>query len=180
MFEDTLELAENKLLLLYIINRLNLPVSNAQLTELVLKNNLMNYFILQQYIDELASSEFLRYTDTSGRKRLMISEKGKKVLELFGDRVSEKKCGIVNEYIEKNWDDLKKDMTVTADYTIEKKDNFIVNLKAMEKDALLIDIRINVPSNKQARDLCAKWKEKCPELYEKITDILTEDIAPTS
>ncbi|HSN59278.1 MAG TPA: DUF4364 family protein [Clostridiaceae bacterium] len=179
MFEDTMELAENKLLLLYIINRLNLPVSNAQLTELVLKNSLMNYFILQQYIDELISSEFLKYTDTSGRQRLMISEKGKKVLELFGDRVSEKKCGIVNEYIEKNWDDLKKDMTVTADYTIEKKD-FIVNLKAMEKDRLLIDIRINVPSNKQARDLCSKWKEKCPELYEKITEILTEDISPKS
>lgn len=175
MFEDTMELAENKLLLLYIINRLNLPVSNAQLTELVLKNSLMNYFILQQYIDELISSEFLKYTDTSGRRRLVISEKGKKVLELFRDRVSEKKCGIVNEYIEKNWDDLKKDMTVTADYTIEKKD-FIVNLKAMEKDSLLIDIRMNVPSNKQARDLCAKWKEKCPELYEQIAGILTGDL----
>ncbi|MBP1743359.1 MAG: hypothetical protein H6Q58_337 [Firmicutes bacterium] len=176
MFEDTLELAENKLLLLYIINRLNLPVSNAQLTELVLKNSLMNYFILQQYIDELVSSEFLKHTNVSGSQRLVISGKGKKVLELFGDRVSEKKCAVVNDYIEKNWDDIEKDMTVTADYTIEKKDNFIVSLKAMEKDRLLIDIRMNVPSNKQARDLCSKWKEKCPELYEKITGILTEDI----
>jgi hypothetical protein len=176
MFEDTLELAENKLLLLHIINRLNLPVSNAQLTELVLKNSLMNYFILQQYIDELVISEFLKYTNMSGSKRLVITDKGKKVLEMFGERVSVKKSEIANEYIEKNWDEIKKDVTVTADYTIEQKDNFIVSLKAMEKDKLLIDIRINVPSNKQARDLCTKWKENCPELYEKIAGILIEDI----
>jgi predicted transcriptional regulator len=176
MFEDTLELAENKLLLLYIINRLNLPVSNAQLTELVLKNNMMNYFLLQQYIDELVSAEFLRYANMSGSKRLMMTEKGKKVLEMFGDRVSEKKCEIVNEYIEKNWDEIEKDVTISADYTIEKKDNFIVSLKAMEKDKLLIDIRFNVPTNKNARDLCTKWKENYADMYEKITSILTEDI----
>ena len=176
MFEDTLELAENKLLLLYIINRLNLPVSNAQLTELVLKNNLMNYFILQQYIDELASTEFLKYSDISGSKRLVITDKGKKVLEMFRERVSIKKSEIVNEYIEKNLEDIKKDVTVAADYTIENKDDFIVSLKAMENDKLLIDIRMNVPSNKKARDLCTKWKENCPELYEKIAGILTEDI----
>jgi len=174
MFEDTLELAENKLLLLYIISRLNLPVSNAQLTELVLKNNLMNYFILQQYIDELASAEFLNYVDMSGSKRLVITDKGEKVLEMFIERVSIKKSEIVNEYIEKNWDAIKKDVTVTADYTIEKKDDFIVSLKAMEKDKLLIDIRINVHSNKQARDLCTKWKENYSEMYEKITGILIE------
>lgn len=180
MFEDTLELAENKLLLLYIINRLNLPVSNAQLTELVLKNNMMNYFILQQYIDELVSAEFLKYADMSGSQRLLITEKGKKVLEMFGDRVSEKKCEIIDEYIENNWDAIKKDVTVTADYTIEKKDDFIVSLKAMEKDKLLIDIRINVPSNKQARDLCTKWKENYAEMYQKIIGILTEDITEVS
>ena len=44
----------------------------------------------------------------------------------------------------------------------------------MEKDKLLIDIRINVHSNKQARDLCTKWKENYSEMYEKITGILIE------
>jgi predicted transcriptional regulator len=176
MFEDTLELAENKLLLLYIINRLNLPVSNAQLTEMVLKINMMNYFLLQQYIDELVSAEFLRYASMSGSNRLTITDKGRKVLEMFGDRVSENKCEVVNEYIDKNWTEIEKDVTVSADYTIEKKDNFIVSLKVMEKDKLLIDIRFNVPTNKSARDLCAKWKENYVEMYEKITGILTEGL----
>ena len=33
MFENTAELAENKLLLLHILKELNRPISNTQLTE---------------------------------------------------------------------------------------------------------------------------------------------------
>ena len=52
MFENSAELAENKLLLLYILQVLKRPISNSQLTEIILENNLINYFTLQQYISE--------------------------------------------------------------------------------------------------------------------------------
>ena len=61
MFENSSELAESKLLLLYILKNLKTPISNTQLTEIVLENNLINYFTLQQYISELDSSEFIKY-----------------------------------------------------------------------------------------------------------------------
>ena len=48
MFENTSELAENKLLLLYILKTIDEPISNAQLTDIVLENSLINYFTLQQ------------------------------------------------------------------------------------------------------------------------------------
>lgn len=175
MFDSTLELAENKLLLLYIVNRLDFPVSNAQITELILENNLMNYFTLQQYIDELTSSGFLIYKDMDGSKRLSITEKGKNVLELFLDRISPAKYEMAEGYITDHWEIIKKELTVSADYTIEGKNNFIVSLKATEKDRLLMDIKFNVASNKQARELCARWKDRCPELYAKIAGILTEN-----
>jgi len=174
MFDSTLELAENKLLLLYIVNRLDFPVSNAQITELILENNLMNYFTLQQYIDELTSSGFLIYKDMDGSKRLSITEKGKNVLELFLDRISPAKYKKAEGYITDHWEIIKKELTVSADYTIEGKNNFIVSLKATEKDRLLMDIKFNVASNQQARELCTRWKDHCPELYAKIAGILTE------
>ena len=66
MFENSAELAENKLLVLYVINNLKYPITNAQLTEIILENNFINYFTLQQYISELITSKFLKY------KKLMI------------------------------------------------------------------------------------------------------------
>ncbi len=175
MFEDTLELAENKLLLLYIVNRIKFPVSNTQITELVLENNLINYFTLQQYISELLASDFIKSTSVGGSNRLVITEKGVKVLELFGVRISPRKLEVVETYISSHLEKIKKEVTVTADYTIEHKDNFIVNLKAMEGDSILIDIKLNVASNKQARELCTKWKSSCSELYSSIINLLTEN-----
>ncbi|HBM81290.1 MAG TPA: DUF4364 domain-containing protein, partial [Clostridiaceae bacterium] len=52
MFDDTQELAESKLLILYLFKKINLPISNAIVTDIVLENNLLNYFQLQQYLSE--------------------------------------------------------------------------------------------------------------------------------
>ena len=43
MFEDTLELAENKLLLLYIFDKIKIPITNNKITQIILENNFINY-----------------------------------------------------------------------------------------------------------------------------------------
>lgn len=172
MFEDTLELAENKLLLLFIFKKIKFPVSNNQITQIILENNFINYFTLQQYLNELLSSNFLKYTDETGNHRLVITEKGIKVLSLFENRISEDKINAIEDYLNKEIKNIKKEVTITADYTLGKKGNFIVNLKAIENDSILIDIKLNVGSNKDAKDLCHKWKNNSSELYEKIIQLL--------
>lgn len=175
MFEDTLELAENKLLLLFIFKKIKFPVSNNQITQIILENNFINYFTLQQYLTELLSSNFLKYTDETGNHRFIITEKGIRVLSLFENRISEDKMNAVDNYLSEKIDNIKKEVTVTADYTIENKDNFIVNLKALENDSILIDIKLSVGSNKDSKKLCHKWKNNSSELYNKIIQLLIDD-----
>jgi hypothetical protein len=43
------EKAQNKLILLYIIDTISIPVSNLQVTKLILDKKFMNYFLLQQF-----------------------------------------------------------------------------------------------------------------------------------
>lgn len=175
MFEDTLELAENKLLLLYILNELKFPISKNQLTEIVLENNFMNYFILQQYILELISSNFIESVEQDGKHRISITTSGINVLNLFSNRLLDEKKSIIDNYIKINLNNIKNAISVTADYTIENKNSYIVNLKAIENDITLIEVKLNVVSNKQARDLCAKWKNSSSDLYTEIINLLTQD-----
>lgn len=174
MYDDTLELAENKLLLLYIIGKIKLPISNMQLTDIVLENNLLNYFTLQQYIFELTSSNFIKSIEKDSKMRLSITDKGNKVLSMFFNRVSPNKVKVVDDYLEKHMQNIKRQLSITADYTIDNND-FIVNLGATENDSILIDMKISVGSNKQARMLCTKWKENCSELYNKLIEILIDE-----
>lgn len=175
MFQDTFELAENKLIMLYIINKIKFPLTKNQLTEIILENNLMNYFILQQYISELISSGILKYIADDDKHRISITDKGIKVLNLFENRIKSDKISNIDEFLANNIDSIKKEITITADYTIEPKNNYIVNLRAVENDRILIDLKVNVASNKQARELCAKWKNSSPEIYNKIINLLIDD-----
>lgn len=146
-----------------------------QLTNIVLENNLMNYFSLQQYLSELTSSNFLDVSEKSGKHKLIITEKGCKVLSLFEMRISNEKINLIDKYLENQMTDIKNELTISADYTIENSDNFIVNLKASECTYTLIDIKIGIPSNKQARELCSKWKNHSSELYNKIMELLINE-----
>ena len=175
MFEGTLELAENKLLMLYIFEKLEIPITNAEITQIILENNFINYFTLQQYLSELVSSKFLMYIDDESNRRIELTEKGYKVLSLFENRISKNKKEATDVYLAEKSEQIKKEVTVTAQYTIENYDNFIVNLKAYEKSSVLIDIKLNVASNKQARNLCAKWNNDSSKLYGKIIEFLISD-----
>ncbi|NYC93670.1 putative transcriptional regulator [Clostridium acetobutylicum] len=107
MFEDTLELAENKLLLLYILHKLEFPISKNQFTEIILENNFMNYFILQQYISELISSNFVKSEQKDNKHSVSITHSGTKVLNLFINRLSIDKKDLIDKYISSNLHNIK-------------------------------------------------------------------------
>lgn len=172
MFENTAELAENKLLLLYILQVLKSPISNGQLTEIVLENNFINYFTLQQYISELDSSNFISYENINEKKLLILTKKGESVLSFFKDRISPSKISILDNYMKEKIDLIKKELTIQSDYTILKNDNFLVDLKALEDNITLMELKLSVPTKKQATSLCQKWKENPSDLYTKIINLL--------
>ena len=172
MYENSAELAENKLLVLYVIKSLRQPISKTQLTEIILENNFINYFTLQQYISELDTAEFVEYIEKNNKILITITSKGENVLSIFNDRISPIKRDIIDNYISKTIDNIKKELTIHSDYTIEKNNSFVVDLKALEDETLLIDLKISVPTKKQATSLCNRWKENPSDIYTKIVQVL--------
>ena len=175
MYENSAELAENKLLVLYVIKSLRQAISKTQLTEIILENNFINYFTLQQYISVLETAKFVEYIEKNDKKLITITTKGENVLSIFNDRISPIKRDIIDNYISKTIDSIKKELTIHSDYTIEKNNSFIVDLKALEDETLLIDLKISVPTKKQATSLCNRWKENPSDIYTKIVQVLFSD-----
>ena len=174
--ESSLELAENKLLLLYILKTLKQPISNTQLTEIVLENSFINYFTLQQYIAELDESKFIEYTEVMDKKLLKLTDKGENVLSFFKDRISPSKISLINEYIKLHIDLIKKELTIKSDYTIEADDSFIVDIQALENNYPLIELKLQVPTKNPATYLCNKWQENPSEIYDQIINLLFDDL----
>ena len=79
----------------------------------------------------------------------------------------------VDDYIDKHKEKIKQEKTIMADYTITDENTYIVNLKALEGNYIIIDLKVSVASKKQAKELCKNWKESSSEIYNKIISQFT-------
>lgn len=174
-YENMKDLAEHKLILLYILDKIDIPMNNLEITQFVLENNYMNYFIIQQYISELIDSKFIEIIVVNGKERYRLSKLGKDTLNYFLNRIPDSlKKKIDNKYMKKK-KDLIKESQIMANYFKKGESQYIVNLKVIENNITLFNLSLNVVSNKQAKKICDNWKKKPDLIYEKIFDLLIND-----
>lgn len=173
MFNDILELAENKLLLLYIFCKINMPISNSSITQIVLENNLINYFSLQQFLSELIDSSLINDNKKNNQHMLSITPKGRDALEFFNSRIPEKKREIIDAYLKKNMAGIKNEVEISADYE-QNSDKYTVVLKLQNEGEALIDIKLSVDSSERAKHICGLWKQNPEAFYEKILGLFGE------
>ena len=173
MFAGTTELAENKLLLLYIFNRINMPMSNSHITQIVLENNLLNYFGLQQYLSELIDAGLLIESVDGKKHMLSLSEKGSNSLELFVSRIPEKKKSVVDTYFIENIDLIKKEISVFSEYILEGKQP-MVHLALKSNSTTMIEIKIPAEDNSEVQEISQQWKENYEEIYAKIMNLFNK------
>ena len=61
MLESSVEkLAESKLTILYLLHKINMPMSKGQICRFALEIDSVEYFSLQNYIFEMVESDFIR------------------------------------------------------------------------------------------------------------------------
>ncbi|MCR4434941.1 MAG: DUF4364 family protein [Clostridiales bacterium] len=167
------ELAENKLILLYIIDKINIPISNLQITKLILENKFMNYFFLQQFLKELCDNHMLKADTIDGKTFYTITQNGKQTLSYFTDHIPP---GIKLRIDNSSMDirkGIKNETHILSDFTPESENAYIVNCSVREDDFSLIDLKITVGTKNDARVICENWKNHSQSIYAEIIESLT-------
>ena len=176
MFENSSEeLASHKLLILYILDKINMDLTNSQITQVVLETEMMNYFSLQQFLSQLMESKFLTTYKESDREYYALTQKGFEILEYFLTRIPEDVTNKIDDYITVNKQSLLSDTEVKSSFIQQNDNEFIVNLRVIENQSNLIDLNLNVSSEKQAQQICNNWKKNASYMYAEIIDLLIKE-----
>jgi predicted transcriptional regulator len=172
MFDDKSKSASNKLIVLYILDKIEISLTNTQLTNIILENNIINYFSLQECVAELEQSDLIKLEESQEKRTYQISESGQRTVAMFKDRIPKSIINLINDYVSKNRDRIKKESEIFADFSKVNENEYIVNLKVVENEIVLIDLELNVVSAKQAKLICEKWKNSSGKIYGQIMDSL--------
>ena len=168
---ENLEKAENKILLLYFMHKVRIPISNMQLTRIMLENRYMNYFLLQQSVHEMQRDKLIITETRDDLDYYSLSEEGQKMLDMFINLVP---IGIRTR-LDKNIDAIRSVMrletSVVAEYT-RNETEYEVKCRILEDFKPLIDIRLSVGSRDDARSICKNWKTHAKEIYPEVIAVL--------
>lgn len=173
LFDDT-NLAENKLVLLYVLDKIKLPLSSSQITQIILENSSINYFVLQQYIDELQQSQLIDKNISKEKSYYTITEQGKAILDLFANRLSQNFCKKMDQYLIDHRSSIFNESHYIATSRKKGDGEFEVQLKILENESVLIDLFISVATYQQAKDIIYNWKNFGEKIYPSIIKALIE------
>lgn len=168
MIFDSGVLADKKLMILYLLSKMDIPMTKSQITNAILENNLIDFFTFQQCISELEESGMITQITHQKKQCFTTTEAGKKAIEIFEQRISKDTSDIIISYISKNKENLKKESQVIAEYNKIGDKEYIVNLKVIEKELVLMDLKLSVVSAKQAKQVCEKWKSSSEKIFRQL------------
>lgn len=173
--ENTEELAQSKLLLLYLIKFSASAFTNSEITEFVLEKNYMNYFLVQQYLSELVESKFIEMIKEDSKEVYFILEKGQIALSYFEERIPNK----IKQELNDEFNEVKKktivETQVVSEFFEKENNQFVVNLKLVENDETLFSLYVDVATKKQVDLICNRWKENTESIYQNIINLLTDE-----
>ena len=105
-----------KLIILYMLKKVNFPLTNGQLSDFILEQGYTTYFTLQQAISELKESELIRAETVRNTSQYHITDSGIETLEYFENKISQPILDDINRYLKKNRFRLRNEVSVVADY----------------------------------------------------------------
>ena len=78
-----------KLIVLYMLNKVDFKLTNSQVSEFILDKEYTNFLTLQEVISELTDTELIKTETMMNRTFLSITDEGKNTLSYFGNRISD-------------------------------------------------------------------------------------------
>lgn len=165
-------LTQYKLIVLYMLDHVDFPLTNTQISNFVLEKEYTTYFTIQQAISELISAGLIRTESTHNNTHYYITSAGRETLSFFPDKISAAIKTDVLSYFAENKMELKQEISVLADYYKTTSHEFAARCQIKEKDRSLIDLTITVKTREQAEAVCANWQKQNEEVYGFLMDLL--------
>ena len=170
---------ENKLLLLYLIDKMDLPLTRSQITDFVREGDYMEYYALQQTLADMVSDGYLEMSLENNNTRYSITDQGLSTLEYFEKQIPGGVRQRINKYVQDNFNSVKRDYEITANYFQDRDTNeYIVKCGVYDDDRLLMEINVSVVSREQARLIQKNWKSNVNVLYMSILRELIKENKP--
>lgn len=166
----------NKLLILFILDKLEMPINEELLLQICSIDNVwIPYFYCAQAIEELVSGGLLSKSTGPNRNLISLTTDGRTCLSHFYNDIAASLREQITEFVKAHRINYRKKQEFVADYFRNPDGSFTVTLKILEVTKPLFELKFNVATRSLATSIYNSWNEKAPDVYCAIYETLIEN-----
>lgn len=161
-----------KLIILYMMNKVTFPLTNSQISDLILSENYANYFHIQESLAEMIDSGLITSEKKNDTVYYTMTDKGRETIRYFENEISPEIRREISNYLVLHSYQMRSESSTTADYFRNSDGDYTVNCSVREGTHPLIELKFTVPSETSAKTLANNWKTKAQDCYAAVMKIL--------
>lgn len=154
-----------KLMILYILDRIDFSMTSAQLTEFFIGHNYTDYITLQETVSDLVTDGFIEQETMRNKTLYRITQSGGEALSFFFRDISPAVRQDIDSYLYDQRYRLKAEQSTPADYYELKHNEFLTECKILDRDSTLLNLQLSVTSEADAEKICNNWRENSSDIY---------------
>ncbi|MEG2158922.1 MAG: DUF4364 family protein, partial [Clostridia bacterium] len=173
----TQDRTQNKLILLFIFDKMEMPLSENTIIDLCTnKNNWIAYMNCKLALEELVSSNFVCVLTGDGAvaPELLynITSEGRVCLAHFFVRIPGSTREMISNYVKASRMSFRRKQEYVSTYEKRQDGTYDVYLKIVDETQPTMEIKINVASRNIAKYIDKTWESKAPQAYTTLYDLL--------
>ena len=174
--ENTTALAENKVLILDILNRVEAGLMEDGLFKIITSINNVNYFYFKQVLTDLMDTKLVGvYTKDDEEPILKITTEGRNALSLTKDVLP----GILklkaDNVFEEEFSSIANETSVSAEFIPRNENDYTIRCKIIENNETIFEVKTFAGSRERAKRIVDNWNHNAAKIYPKLLDVLLDD-----
>lgn len=154
-----------KLIILYMLDKVDFPLTTAQISEFILDKGYTTYFKLQGTLSEMMESNLIVAETTHNRTLYHLTENGEETIHFFKNKISPAIQKDIDDFLKEKEYDLKEEASVKTEYYLNTNHEYEVRCRIVENGFSLIDLKLTVPTETEAETIANNWTRQNQEIY---------------
>ena len=175
MEQQNKELAEDKVLILYLLNKIFDGIKNDNLYKIVSSSKDINYFYFQELIADLMSANLICSFEQDEESFIKITTEGKNALEptksLLPGLLKLKADTIFKE----ENSNIVEESSVVTEFIPKDENNYTITCKIVEQNETIFEVSVYAASREKAKQISDNWKSNATTLYPQILELLSNN-----
>lgn len=148
-----------------MLDKVDFPLTTSQISEFILGEGYTTYFKLQGALSEMVDSDLILTENTHNRTLYHLTENGKETIHFFRNKISPAIQKDIDDFLQEKKYDLKEEVSVKSTYYLNTNHEYEVRCRIVENGFSLIDLKLTVPTEKEAETIANNWSRQSQEIY---------------